>query len=295
MYVITGATGHTGSIAAETLLAAGKKVRVVARDAAKAKALATRGAEVFVADLNDETALTQALQGAEGAFLISPPDLGASDFLAERKQLMATLARAAKAAKVGHVVFLSSIGAQHAAGTGLILTTHEAERALRETGLPVTFVRAAYFAENWAAVLQPAQQDGVLPTFLAAARAIPMVATQDIGKIVARALLDGPRGTRVIELSGPVEVSPNDVAAALERVLGRSVKVAETPLEAVLPTFTSFGISQNVAELFRQMYAGLATGQIAWEGKGAEAVRGTTSIEETLGALTGKQSPQPQR
>jgi NAD(P)H dehydrogenase (quinone) len=107
--------------------------------------------------------------------------------------------------------------------------------------------------------------------------------------------LDGPRGTRVIELSGPVEVSPNDVAAALERVLGRPVKIAEAPLEAVVPTFTSFGISQNVAELFRQMYAGLASGHIAWEGKGAEALRGTTGIEETLRALTGKQSPQPQR
>jgi uncharacterized protein YbjT (DUF2867 family) len=289
MYVITGATGHTGSVAAETLLDAGKKVRVVVRDAAKAKALAARGAEVVTAALTDEAALTAAFKGAEGVFLLSPPEMGATDFLTERKALTATLARAVKTAAPPHVVFLSSIGSQQAEGTGLILTTHEGERALRATGLPVTFVRAAYFAENWASVLQPAQQDGVLPSFLAASRAIAMVATKDIARAVARALLDGPRGTRVIELSGPVDLSPNDVAAVLGRVLGRTVKVAEAPIDAVVPTFTSFGISQNVSELFRDMYVGLANGKVAWEGNGAEAVRGTTSIEETLRALTGKQ------
>ncbi len=289
MYVITGATGHTGSIAAETLLRAGKKLRVVVRDAGKAKALAAQGAEVVVATLEDEAALTQAMLGAEGVFLLSPPDLGARDFLAERKKLTASLARAAKAANVAHVVFLSSIGSQHAEGTGPILSTHEAERALAESGLPVTFVRAAYFAENWAGVLQPAQQDGVLPSFIAASRAIPMVATEDIGKTVAEALLDGPRGKRVIELSGPVELSPNDVAAALSRILGRAVKVVEAPLDAVVPTFTSLGTSQNIAELFRQMYAGIADGKVAWEGGNAEARRGTTSIEQTLRTLTGKQ------
>ena len=61
MFVITGATGNTGSVAAEALLAAGKKVRVVVRDAAKAKALAERGAEVFIADLSDEAAARPSL------------------------------------------------------------------------------------------------------------------------------------------------------------------------------------------------------------------------------------------
>ncbi|HVZ31218.1 MAG TPA: NAD(P)H-binding protein, partial [Polyangiaceae bacterium] len=65
MFVITGATGHTGSVAAETLLAAGKKVRVVVRDAAKAERLKKRGAEVFVADLTDQGALARAVHGAE--------------------------------------------------------------------------------------------------------------------------------------------------------------------------------------------------------------------------------------
>ncbi len=287
MFVITGATGNTGSVAAETLLAAGKSVRVVVRSAAKAKALAERGAEVVEADLNDEAAMTAAFRGADGVFLLSPPDVTLDGFLAKRKQLLETLARAAKAAQVKHAVFLSSVGAQHADGTGIIRSAHAGEQALRASGLPVTFVRAAYFVENWGSVLHPARQDGVLPSFVPANQTIAMVASRDIGTTVANALLDGPRGTRVIELSGPKDLSPKDIAAALSEILGRPVNVAEAPLAAVVPTLMSFGFSADVAELFRGMMEGIANGKVAFEGK--EAVRGTTSAAEVLRSLTEKQ------
>jgi uncharacterized protein YbjT (DUF2867 family) len=289
MFVITGATGNTGSVAAEALLDAGKPVRVVVRNVEKAKRLAARGAEVVEADLSDEAALIKAFRGAQGVYLLSPPDVTLADFFAARKKLVDGLARAVKAAAVEHVVFLSSSGAQHSSGTGMIVSTYAGEQALRATGLPVTFVRAAYFMENWASVLQPAQSDGVLPSFIAASHAIPMVASRDIGKTVARALLDGPRGTRIIELAGPAEVSPAEVAATLSKLLGREVKVAEVPLEAAVPTFTSFGFSQSVAEGFREMFEGLANGKVNWEGGNAEAMRGTTSLESELRALIGKQ------
>jgi uncharacterized protein YbjT (DUF2867 family) len=283
MYVITGASGHTGSAAAETLLGAGKKVRVVVRDAAKAERLKALGAEVFVADLADQPALARAVRGAEGVFLISPPDLAAKDFIAERKRLTQQQVDTLVAEKVPHVVLLSSIGAQHAAGTGPILSVYNAEQQLRAAGLPATFVRAAYFVENWGAVVRAVKSDGVLPSFLAAGTPISMVSTPDIGKTVARALLEGPRGVRVIELTGPSDASPNDVAAAFSRILGKPVKVVEAPLDAVVPTFTSFGISSNGAGLFREMYEALAKGKLVPEP--GEQVRGTTSIESTLRGL----------
>lgn len=283
MFIVTGATGRTGSVVAETLLAAGKKVRVVVRDAAKAERLRSLGAEIFVADLTDQAALAQAVKGAEGVFLLSPPDLAARDFIAERKQLTRAQVTTFAAEKVPHVVLLSSIGAQLPSGTGPVVSVHHAEQQLRAAGVPSTFVRAGYFLENWGAVAHPVKNDGVLPSFLAADRVVPSVSTPDIGKTAARALLDGPRGVRVIELSGPRDVTPNDVAAIFSSILGKSVKVVEAPLDAVIPTFQSFGISENVAGLYREMYEAIATNRLVPEP--GEHQRGTTPVEETLRAL----------
>jgi len=283
MYVITGATGHVGSVAAEALLAAGKQVRIVVRDAAKAERLKALGAHVFIADLADQEALASAVRGAEGVFLLSPPDMGARDFIAERKRLTERQIHTLAAERVPHVVLLSSVGAHHASGTGPILSVRNAETQLREAGLAATFVRAGYFVENWAVVLPAVKSDGILPSFIAADRRVCSVSTPDIGPVVAQALIDGPRGVRVIELSGPSDVSPNDVAQACSRILGKPVKVVEAPLDAVVPTFTSLGVSENIASLFREMYQCIAEGRLV--PAGGELVRGKTALETTLRAL----------
>jgi uncharacterized protein YbjT (DUF2867 family) len=286
MFVINGATGNTGSVVVKTLLAAGKKVRAVVRDEKKAAPLKALGAELFVADTTDAAALERAVTGAEGVYFLSPPDMVSNDFVAERKALTETQVAALARAKVPHVVVLSSIGAQHADGTGPIRTLYNVEQQLRRAGVPSTFVRAAYFVENWGAVAHPVKQDGVLPSFLALETPVAMVSTADIGKTAAAALLEGPRGFRVIELAGPTDPTPSEVAAAASKLLGKPVKAVLAPLEAVVPTFTSFGISQNIAELYREMYEGVASGHVAPE-PGNEKARGTTSVEETLRALLG--------
>ncbi|HET9933724.1 MAG TPA: hypothetical protein VFQ35_23635, partial [Polyangiaceae bacterium] len=89
----------------------------------------------------------------------------------------------------------------------------------------------------------------------------------------------------VIELSGPTDLTPRDVAAAFSKLLGKPVQVVEAPLDAVVPTFTSFGASENIASLFREMYEGLALGRVASEP--GEHRRGTTPVEVTLRALLG--------
>lgn len=283
MFIVTGATGRTGSVVAETLLAAGKKVRAVVRDAARAERLRSLGAEVFVADLTDQAALARAVAGAQGVFLLSPPDPAANDFIAERQRLTQAQVDTLAAAKVPHVVLLSSIGAQLPSGTGPVVSVHHAERQLRAAGIPSTFVRAGYFLENWGEVVHAVKHDGVLPSFVPQNQVVPSVSTPDIGKVAAQALLDGPRGVRAIELSGPRDVTPNDVAAIFSQVLGRPIQLVEAPLDAVIPTFTSFGFSANVAGLYREMYAAIADGSLVPEA--GEHQRGTTPVEETLRAL----------
>ncbi len=282
-FAIAGVSGNTGRVAAETLLAQGKKVRVIVRDAAKGEPWRSKGAEVAVADLGDQTALAAALAGAEGAYLLVPPNMGAPDFRGYQERTVASIRWALERSGVPHVVFLSSVGAQHLAGTGPIAGLHLAEEAFGSLEKTVfSFVRAAYFMENLGGSLGMLGQ-GLLPSFTPADLGIDMIATADIGRLAAGLLVEGARETRIIELGGPAR-SMNDVAAVLSRLMGKPVKVHEAPVEAVVPTFTGFGMSQQMAELYREMIEGIIKGHVAFEG-GHRRVAGTTGLETVLGAM----------
>jgi len=291
MYVVAGVTGHVGSVAAETLLAQGKPVRVIVRDAARGAPWKQKGAEVAIATFGDAAAITSALTGAAGAFLLIPPAeaLSAPDPIAHNAKVSAALAAAIRAAKLPHVVLLSSVGAQHPDGTGPIKALYRAERDLTATGAAITAVRAAFFQENWGLALAGLPQ-GVLPTFVPKDIRFAQVATRDIGRAVAAAVVEGATpGLHVIELSGPRDYTAADAAAALATLTGKPVVAQEAPLDAVVPTFASVGIARPAAELYREMYAGLASGRVAFEGGSARQLRGTVELAETLSALLGHQ------
>ena len=80
MYVIAGATGNVGSVAASELLRNNRPVRVIVRDSMKGETFERQGAEVAVGTLDDVEFLTGALKGADGAFLLVPPNFTTDDF-----------------------------------------------------------------------------------------------------------------------------------------------------------------------------------------------------------------------
>jgi uncharacterized protein YbjT (DUF2867 family) len=290
MYAIAGATGHTGRVVAETLRSEGHPTRVIVRDENKGAPWKERGAEIAEASLGDEASLARALSGVKGAYVLLPPDAVTVDFFGSCAKMVDAIGRAAANAGLPHLVLLSSIGAQVPEGNGPIGALCQAERRFEKLGIGTTFVRASYFLENYGSVLPVAKRDGILPSFLPANFTHAVVTTTDIGRTAAQALLDGPRGRRVIELSGPADVTPADIAGVLTELLGRTVKVVEAPLEAVVPTFMSFGMSQHMSELYRGMYAGFIGGAITWEGKG-ERVRGSIGVKEGLRAMVAATEP----
>ena len=149
MICIFGASGNTGGAAAAHLLGSGKKVRVVGRKREKLAALAKAGAESCVGDIENAGFVREALSGAEGAYVLIPPNMATDDFRAYQARLVETLAGGIEAAKVGHVVLLSSLGAHHAEGTGPIVALHHFEERLKKiAGLSALFLRAGFFMEN---------------------------------------------------------------------------------------------------------------------------------------------------
>ncbi|HYD98287.1 MAG TPA: NAD-dependent dehydratase, partial [Alphaproteobacteria bacterium] len=174
-----------------------------------------------------------------------------------------------------------------AAGTGPIKSLHRLEAEFRGLGVKVTALRAAYFLENWGGVLPVAKAQGVLPAFIALDRRIPMVATADIGRAAAEALLSPPaEAWRTIELSGAADLSPNDIAAAVSERLGRGVPAVAVPREAWEGTLTGAGLSADAARQFAEMFEGIDSGHVAFDGTGTPQ-RGATDFKALLGALLG--------
>ncbi|MCC6964712.1 MAG: NAD(P)H-binding protein [Nitrospira sp.] len=281
MLVVLGATGHTGSVVAEAVLARKQPVRVVVRSADKGASWAAKGVEVAVASLDDQAALTKALHGASGVYLLIPPNYGAASWLAEQRQRVDQTAEAVKASGIAHVVLLSSIGAHLPDGTGPIRAARYGEQRLTAVAPNVTILRSGYFMENWASGIGIAKEQGLLPSFIPPQMSIPMISTRDIGRVAAERLMAGGRGHAIVELAGPEEYSPEQVATALGGILGRAVSVQSAPLSVVVPTFTSFGFSTEAAGLFEEMYTAFSKRAVRYE-RPESLVRGTTSLAAAL-------------
>ena len=284
MFVVVGATGNTGSVVADTLLSQKQPVRVVVRSADKGVAWKAKGAEIAVASLEDVPAMTKVLEGATGLYLLVPPNYGAMAWLSEQRQRMDQAAQAVKASGIMQVVFLSSIGAHIAEGTGPIRAARYGEQALGAVAKHLTVLRPCYFMENWVPGIGMAKEQGILPTFIAPTAKVPMISTRDIGRVGAEQLMAGGKGKQIVELAGPEEYSPNQVATALGQILGKTVTAQHAPLSVVVPTFKSFGFSDEAAKLFEEMYTSFSTGAIGYEHP-VSLVRGRVALAEALKGL----------
>lgn len=282
MFAITGITGQVGGAVARALIDNGQRVRAVVRDAEKGAAWARQGCELAVADLDDAAALKKAFAGVEGVFFLLPPVFDPSPDFGEARRVIAAVREALGTVRPAKVVSLSTIGAQ-ALQPNLLLQHRLQEESLGSLPLPITFLRAAWFMENAAWDVAPARTTGVIPSFLFPLdKPVPMVATEDIGRVAAELLQETWQGKRVVELEG-ARLAPNDVAAAFSRVLGREVRMDVVPRATWEALFESQGMKNPVPRA--QMLDGFNEGWIDFEGDASSTRKGTVSLDTVLRAL----------
>ncbi|KAK9761304.1 hypothetical protein K7432_013899 [Basidiobolus ranarum] len=280
LYAITGPTGNTGSVLVDTLLKAKTKIRVIIRDESKQQEFIEKGCEVAVADLKDVEALKKAFEGVTGAYLMNPPAYDAPDMFEEVENVSKALYIAVQEANVQKVVVLSSIGAQHSSGTGNIRSTFLMEQVFGKLKIPVAFIRAGYFMENWASAVPTVVNSQMLPSFLSPLeRKIPMVAAKDIGRIAGEVLLQDWKGVRIVELQGPEKYSPIDVAEAFSKILGNKVQAVEIPKSDWKDILSQAHVGENALEPWTEMFSGFNSGWIDFDGKG-EQLSGRVTIEQ---------------
>lgn len=279
MYIVSGATGQTGSVVAKTLLEKNLPVRVIVRRAEKAAELEKLGAEIAVADLQDADAVSEALKGGRVLYLMNPPNYQAEDLMAETDKVIEAFRAAIKNSALEKIVVLSSVGSQLSSGTGNILTTYKLEKAFENSEIPVTFIRAGSFMENWNAVLETAKTQGVLPSFYQPLdRKVPQVAAADIGRVAAEAMQKQTEGVEIIELAG-FWTSPEETAAAAAKVLGSEVQAVAVPREQWIEILSHHNSPKNAASMV-EMFDGFNSGHIKYETE--DQLAGKINVEDFM-------------
>jgi uncharacterized protein YbjT (DUF2867 family) len=209
--LVTGATGNVGRELVGLLADAGEPVRaLVRRDSDRSKL--PEDAEVAIGDLNSADGLGEALSGVSAIHLLAGYD-GLDGMLAE-----------ARRAGVERVVLQSSSAVPSGDLDNAVARYHIlSERAVRDSGLPWTFLQPNTFMSNalrWADRIR----SGEPITAPFAEVAISTIDPFDIASVSAKALTSADHEGRSYRLSGPESLLPAEQVAILGDVLGRELR-----------------------------------------------------------------------
>ncbi len=265
MYVILGASGNTGNVVAKNLLARGQKVRVVGRNTAHLQPLAAQGAEIFIGDVLDASALSQAFRKADAAYVMIPPNPTSNGFRAYQDRVSDAIAAAVRNAGVKNVVSLSSFGADKPGGTGPVVGLYELEQRLNQIdGANVLHLRAGYFMENTLPQVGAIRMAGSMIGPVAPNLKLPMIATRDIGEAAADALLRlGFQGKQTRELQGQRDLDYTEAAAIVGKAIGKpDLGYIQAPDGQIRAAMVQMGMSDNMAGLILEMAGALNAGQM---------------------------------
>jgi uncharacterized protein YbjT (DUF2867 family) len=238
--LVTGATSSQGGAVAAALLKQGNKVRVIVRESslesAGAKTLAKNGAEIIMADIEDQNSLQKAFQGVYGIFSVQAMDNGTDS---ERRHAD-ILINAALQAGVQHMVHVSvsQLGDfKNFPGWGenrwneKYWTDKEyAENAVKQAGFKYwTVLRPTFFMDNFilpkVGFMYPGLENGEITVVFNPDKKLQFIDVKDTGEFAASAFNNPEKFNRqIIELAGD-EMTIDEIANLIGKTTGKKVVV----------------------------------------------------------------------
>jgi NAD(P)H dehydrogenase (quinone) len=235
---VTGATGKTGSVVATELLRAGFPVRaLVHREDSRSASLRAQGAEIAIADLSDVERIVDALKDVQSAYFCPPFD-------PYMIQGAVAFAVAARAARLEHIVGLTQWLASPSHPSLMTRQLWLANHLFAMTpGVAHTIINPGFFADAYLILTGYAANLGAFPWTYGDSRNAPP-STEDIARVAAAALMDPARHAgKSYRPTGPTLLGAEDMAQALGRAVGRSVKVLPTPMWLFMKSARMAGLS----------------------------------------------------
>jgi uncharacterized protein YbjT (DUF2867 family) len=222
--LVTGATGKTGSFVVTELLNAGYPVRAMVRgDDGRSARLKAQGAEIAVADMRDVERVAQALKDVQRAYYCPPID-------PYMIQGAAAFAVAAREARLEHIVGLTQWLASPSHPSLMTRQHWLVDRLFSMTpGVAHTVVNPGFFAEVYLVTIGMAANLGVFTWMFGNSRNAPP-SNEDIGRVGVAALMDPARHAgKTYRPTGPALLGAEEMAKAIGRAVGRSVRAVPTP------------------------------------------------------------------
>jgi NAD(P)H dehydrogenase (quinone) len=222
--IVTGATGKTGSVVVSELLKAGYPVRAMVRaEDDRSARMKAQGAEIAVADMSDVERVADALRDVQGAYYCPPLD----PYMIQGALAFAV---AAKEARLEQVVALTQWLSSPSHPS--LMTRHHwlVDRLFSMTpGIAHTIVNPDFFADAYLQTIGLAAHLGVLPWLYGESRNAPP-SNEDIARVAVASLINPARHAgKSYRPTGPELLDAEDIARAIGRALGRSVRVVPTP------------------------------------------------------------------
>jgi NAD(P)H dehydrogenase (quinone) len=221
--IVTGATGKTGSVVVSELLKAGFPVRaMVRREDGRSARMKAQGAEIAIADMSDVERVADALRDVQGAYYCPPLD-------PYMIQGAVAFAVAAKEARLEQVVALTQWLSSPSHPSLMTRQHWLVDRLFSMTpGVAHTIVNPGFFADAYLQTIGLAAHLGVFPWLYGESRNAPP-SNEDIARVAVAAVINPARHAgKSYRPTGPELLGAEDIARAIGRALGRSVRVVPT-------------------------------------------------------------------
>jgi NAD(P)H dehydrogenase (quinone) len=277
--VVTGATGHLGRLVVESLLERGipaAQIVAAGRSTDKIQDLADRGVTVKQIDFSQPETLTEAFAGADKVLLVSSSEVGKR--AAQHRNAIA-------AAREAGVSLLAYTSIAKADTTQMLLAAEhrETEEAIRESGVPFTFLRNGWYLENYTEQLPTTLEHGAILGSAGNGR-VSAATRADYAAAAAAVLTGEGHAGQVYELGGDEAFTLPELAAEITRQSGTEVAYRDLPVDEYTQVLVSVGLPEQAATVFADSDKGVDRGELFVDSGDLSRLSGrpTTTLAEAL-------------
>lgn len=268
--VLTGSIGNIGNPLTRELVHKGHDVTVISSNAERTTAIEALGAKAALGNMFDAAFLATAFKGADLVYLMETMEAAGDlfdkevDFIARINQIGNNYKTAVEQSGVKKVVHLSSVGAHTVKGTGILIFHYNVESILKQLPVDVAikFIRPVGFFTNMFSLVKSIKHKGAIISNYGGDQKEPWVSPLDIAEVISEEM-DKPFNDRTIRYVASDEVSPNEIAKALGRAIGKpDLQWQVISDEQLLNNWLNIGFNKQIAKGFVEFQASQGTGAL---------------------------------